>query len=127
MAGQAQDGADRLFLAEFVDGVLTLVPLDDFDTLRWPELEEASQRVFRSVSFGPGAKVLVDMSRIHYCGSAFLGLMLRVWKSVSPANGVLAFCNVSEDVAAVLRQTRLDTLWVVYASREAAYAAMRQS
>ena len=125
MAEPIEDGTDRVFLVEFEDGILTVVPLGDFESFRWPEMEAASKAIFESIQRDPGAKILVDMGRLRYCGSALFGIILRVWKSVSPRSGVLAFCNVNPDVAEILRQTRLDTLWTIYPSREAATAALR--
>jgi anti-sigma B factor antagonist len=119
-----ENGSDRLFLAEFHEGVLTVVPLGDFDSFRWPEMENASKMIFEFIRNEPAVKILVDMSRLGQCGSALLGIMLRVWKTVSPQNGVLAFCNVNSEVADILQQTRLDTLWAIYPNREAAYVSM---
>ena len=124
MDAPAETGSDRLFLAEFHEGVLTVVPLGDFDSFRWPEMERASKVIFEIIRKEPGVKILVDMSRLTQCGSALLGIMLRVWKTVSPQNGVLAFCNVNGEVAGILQQTRLDTLWAIYPNREAAYVSM---
>ena len=124
MSGHTEDETDRLFLVEFQEGLLTIVPLADVDSFRWPEVEQASTGIFASLSRDPGARILVDMGKLHYCGSALLGLMLRVWKSVSPQGGVLAFCNLHEDVARVLKQTRLDTVWTVYPDRASALAAL---
>jgi anti-anti-sigma factor len=117
-------GSDRLFLAEFHRGVLVVVPLGDFESFRWPEMEDASKVIFEIIRREPTVKILVDMSRLRQCGSALLGIMLRVWKTVSPQSGVLAFCNVNAEVADTLQQTRLDTLWAIYPNRDAAFAAM---
>ena len=125
MATPHENDSDRLFLVEFFDGVTIVLPLADVAEIRWPEIEEASKGIFQSVTDGPGPRILVDMAKVRYCGSALLGLMVRVWKTVSPQGGSLAFCNVSEEVAEVLRQTRLDTLWTVYPSREAACDALQ--
>ena len=125
MATSNEDGSDRVFLVEFAGGILTIIPLGDFESFRWPEMEAASKAIFESMQRDPDAKILVDMGRLRYCGSALLGIILRVWKSVSPRSGVLAFCNVNAEVAGILRQTRLDTLWAIYPTREAATAAMR--
>jgi anti-anti-sigma factor len=122
MAAQS-DGLDRLFLVEFKDGWLTVLPLADVGSARFPEMEQSSRVIFEMLKREPSAKVLVDMGKLHICGSALLGLMVRVWKSVSPRSGVLAFCNINDDIATVFKQTRLDTLWAIYSSREAAYAA----
>ena len=124
MAAQS-DGLDRLFLVEFRDGWLTVIPLADVESARFPELEEASRVIFEVLRREPNAKVLVDMGKLHVCGSALLGLMVRMWRSVSPHSGVLAFCNINDDIATVFKQTRLDTLWAIYSSREAAYAAQQ--
>src|SRR5262245_10534454 len=124
MNAPSETGSDRLFLAEFHDGVLTVVPLGDFESFRWQEMERASKVIFEFIRNEPAVKILVDMSRLTHCGSALLGIMLRVWKTVSPQNGVLAFCNVNSEVADLLQQTRLDTLWAIYPNREAAYVSM---
>jgi anti-anti-sigma factor len=121
------NGSDHLFLVEFHEGVLVVVPLGDFESFRWPEMEDASKKIFEILSREPTGRILIDMSRLRQCGSALLGIMLRVWKTVSPRNGVLAFCSVNQEVAHILQQTRLDTLWAIYPNREAAYAAMGQA
>jgi anti-anti-sigma factor len=90
-------------------------------------MEAASKAIFESMQRDPDAKILVDMGRLRYCGSALLGIMLRVWKSVSARSGVLSFCNVNPEVTEILKQTRLDTLWTVYPTREAAIAALLRS
>jgi anti-anti-sigma factor len=117
---------DRVFLVEFDGGVLTVVPLAEASTFQWPEVERASKAIFESIGRERHTKVLVDMGRLRYCGSAMLALLLRVWKSVSPG-GVLAFCNVNSEVASVLHQTKLDTLWAMYSTREEARAALRSA
>lgn len=125
MAAPTQDGSDHLFLVEFDAGILTVVPLGDFESFQWPEMEAASKAIFDSIRRDPDAKILVDMGRLRYCGSALLGIILRVWKSVSPRSGVLAFCHVNPEVAEILKQTRLDTLWTIYPTREAATEALK--
>jgi anti-anti-sigma factor len=124
MVAPNENGTDRLFLAEFHHGVLVVVPLGDFESFRWPEMEDASKMIFEIIRNEPAVRILVDMSRLRQCGSALLGIMLRVWKTVSPQNGVLAFCCVNADVAEILQQTRLDTLWAIYPNREAAFASL---
>lgn len=127
MAKHADEGSDRLFLVELNEGLLTIVPLADVDSYRWPEIEDASKGIFESIQRDHRVKVLVDMGRLRTCTSALLGLMIRVWKTVSPESGVLAFCNVNDDINNILRQTKLDTLWAIYSSREAARAALGAS
>ena len=126
MEAPISGGSDPLYLVEFHQGVLTVVPLADFESFRWKEMEEASKAIFESIQRDPDAKIIVDMGRLRYCGSALLGVIMRVWKSISPRSGMLAFCNVSPEVADILKHTRLDTLWKSYSSREAALAAMGQ-
>ena len=124
METPTDDGSDRLFLVELGEGLLTIIPLRDVDAYRWPEMEESSKGIFESIQRDPAVKVLVDMGRMATCTSALLGLMIKVWKSVSPQSGVLAFCNVNDDIGHILRQTKLDTLWAIYSSREAAQTAL---
>jgi anti-sigma B factor antagonist len=124
MVAPKANGTDRLFLVEFIEGVLVVVPLGDFETFRWPEMEDASKLIFEALPTDGPKRVLVDMGRLRQCGSALLGIMLRVWRTVSPQNGMLAFCNVNEEVSTILQQTRLNTLWAIYPNRDAAIAAM---
>ena len=125
MPAENNSGEDRLFLADFRDDVLTITPLGDVDSLRWQEVEQASKAIFfELLSVGSGSKVLVDMSNVRFCGSSMLSFMVRVWRSLHSQRGTLALCNVSPDVAGVLKQTRLDTLWPTFASREEAYTGL---
>ena len=68
--------------------------------------------------------VVVDLSGLHYFGSAFLGLLIRCWKVATLKGGMLALSGVSERARELLHITSLDMVWPMYADRREAIDAM---
>jgi anti-sigma B factor antagonist len=68
--------------------------------------------------------LIVDLSRVDFFGSTFLGLLIRCWKLALVRGGMMALSGVSPRARELLRQTSLDVVWPIYADRREAMESM---
>lgn len=69
-------------------------------------------------------QLILDLSQTTYIGSSFIELLLRAWKRVRERQGSLTLCGLQPFCAEVMKISRLDRLWPIYATREEALAAL---
>jgi|GEM_PF-3008673 len=73
----------------------------------------------------PSRRVLFDLAGVRFLGSAALGLMIQVAMKLTGHGGRLAMCNVSEDVARILRAPpRLVSACPIFPDRVSALQAL---
>ncbi len=68
-------------------------------------------------------KILVDMSNVTFVASLALRMLLTNLKTVQPSGGDLRLCSLQPQIAEIFRKSRFDTLFAIYADREAALQA----
>lgn len=69
-------------------------------------------------------QVVIDLARVDSFGSAFLAILIRLWKLVSTRGGTLVVCGLSPTVRELLRITSLDLVWPIYDNRAEAFSAL---
>jgi anti-anti-sigma factor len=69
--------------------------------------------------------LIIDCCRTDYFGSSALAVAVGLWKVIQTRGGRMALCNLSEQQREILNTTRLDKLWLLSDSREAALTAVR--
>lgn len=67
--------------------------------------------------------LLIDMTGCAFFGSSFIESLFQNWKKVDAAKGQFAVCGCNSDIREVFQVTRLDNVWTLYESREAAVEA----
>lgn len=88
------------------------------------EADGASTLVLEPFRTEESPLVVVDLSRVDSFGSAFLAILIRLWKLVSTRGGTLVVCGVSPTVRELLRITSLDLVWPIYGTRIEAMDAL---
>jgi anti-anti-sigma factor len=73
---------------------------------------------------GQMLRIIVDCHEIDFLRSTALGFFVTLWKRVQNRGGKVVFCNVTDKVRAILRATKLDSLWTIVATRADAAAAL---
>ena len=107
------------------DGV-TIIELDQqCAALDGKSLEALDQMLVELASDEAARTVLLDATCTQFMDSNFLEVLIRFWKRLSQRGGRLALCCVAPECKEVIRVTRLDTIWPVYASREEALQALK--
>ncbi len=82
-------------------------------------LEELRQELFKILDDAPQPLVCVDFSRAQYFGSAFMGVLFRLWKRVTSRDGgKYAICSLTNDGASIIHAARLEQIWHVCETRE---------
>ena len=114
----------QIFAREVLGKTLVLNPLIHLGSLNEPEISLETQDLLDLLNQSASANLVIDLANGDYLGTSMLGAMVKLWKRVSQRGGRLALCNVSESVVQVLRVTKLQTVWPIYASREQALTAV---
>lgn len=68
-------------------------------------------------------RVVLQLGEIQYIDSGGLGLLVRVVTKTQTAGGQIKLCAVAPKVAEVIRVTRLESVFAMYATEEDAIAA----
>jgi anti-sigma B factor antagonist len=102
-----------------VEGV-TLLALDG--GLDHTNTDAFIQAMYRALDGGASCVVL-DLSRLSYISSWGLGSLVRVHHHFAAKEGRIAFANLHSTVATILRISRLDRLFDLYPTVQAALAA----
>jgi anti-anti-sigma factor len=122
----SQIGQGQIFSRESCGNTLVLNPLIHLGSLHEPEIAHETQELLDYINKSDPAptNLVIDLALGEYLGTAMLGAVVKLWKRVSQRGGRLALCNVSENVAQVLRVTKLHAIWPIYNSRDQALAAV---
>lgn len=111
------------FLAE--DGVQVAVLGQEYDNLDTPAIETAAKQLLELAQSADPPLVVVDMRHTKFFGSAFLGVLFRMWRRLTSRGGRLVTCNASGICAQVLNVTQVEKLWPLFSSREAAIRSVK--
>lgn len=68
-------------------------------------------------------RILLDLSNVAFVDSTGLGAMIAILKQVG-RDGEVALCGARDTVLTLLKLTRLDTVFRVFATRETALLAL---
>jgi len=118
------DSAEDVFRIEQSGEVMVIRPTQRLESIRWDLLEHAADLVIAPIQHRPAPLVVVALDEVSYFGSAFLSLLLRLWKHVSVTGGMMVISGATPRARELLRVTNLDTLWAIYDTDRDAIAAL---
>lgn len=91
-------------------------------------VEKIREELFAILDAAAEPLLCIDFSRSKYFGSAFMGVLFRVWKRVhSKDGGNFAMCSLTEEASSIIRAAQLQQLWPVCENRDEVIATFRQS
>lgn len=102
-----------LFEVKLVDDAVLLTPQRDLTEFEFGQIESESAKIVGQLTEASKKHLIVDFTRIDYCGSTGLGVLTLLYKKVRERGGEMAICNLSPNEREVLRVTGLDRLWHV--------------
>jgi anti-sigma B factor antagonist len=85
--------------------------------------QELKQKVLEELENGE-RKFVVDFEKTGYIDSSGLGVLVSLSKKVREQGGELRLANLNEDLKTLFELTKLDTLFHIADSREAALAGL---
>ena len=106
-------------------GVIIALLGDEYDNLDIAELEAVSSVLLELAQSATPPQIVINMQHTKFFGSAFLGILFRLWRRISSRGGKMACCNATEVCAQVLEVTQVGKLWALCPSQEAAIAAVK--
>ena len=87
-------------------------------------LEEVTRFLLELTGDHSDMRLVVDLEHTEFFGSAFLGILFRVWNRLNGGGGVFALCSLRPHCREVIKTARLDTLWPIYDTRDEAVRAL---
>ncbi len=107
---------------------ITVVELGpSYESLDECALEEIGGALLTEATKADPPRMVLDLSGTNYIGSAFIELLVRIWKRLTQRGGTMVLCGLRPFCAEVLRVTRLDQLWKTFSTLDQAVAALRES
>ena len=102
--------------------------IDDVLVIKLPARLDAAglsviERDFSDNVAAHKGKVLADMSDVSFVASLALRMLLMNLKAVQPQGGDLRLAGLQPQIAEIFRKSRFDSLFKIYADRNAALAA----
>lgn len=111
----------------FEDGVHIAVLGEEYDNLDTPSIDAAAKQLLELSQTATPPLVVVDMAATKFFGSAFLGILFRMWRRLNTRGGRLITCNASGICDQVLGVTQVDKLWPRVNSRAEAIQSLKAS
>ncbi len=123
-ASPVSDSGEQFFSVRRHGEVAVVSVSAAIEDLATNAIETAAQLVLAPLKQNPPSNVIVDLGKVQFFTSEFISFLLRCHVIVKKHHGELVLAGVSDRVRELLRQTALDTLWAIYANREAALSAL---
>jgi anti-sigma B factor antagonist len=105
-------------------GVTVLCTGPSYTGLEYQALQEFGEVLLSEVARAEPPRFVIDMAQTDFIGSSFIELMVRAWKRIKNREGAMVLCTVHPYCQEVLRVSRLDSVWPMYATREEAVKAI---
>ena len=103
-----------------------MIPMVEGSGFRYQQLHIEANSLQRKLETKLFANLVVDLRNLSYFGSELIGVLIRLARSVTNAQGRAALCSPSPRMLEVLEAMRLTTLWPIFADREDALKYMRK-
>jgi anti-sigma B factor antagonist len=101
------------------DGV-SVVEFSDRKILEELSIREIEDQLMELVASESGIKVLLNFKNVEHLSSAALGMLINLEKKVTGQSGKLALSNINPQIFEVFKITRLNKLFAIYDTAEAA-------
>lgn len=106
---------------EQIDDILVIEMPSRLDAVGVASIESQLSETVKNYK----GKVLVDMSKVNFVASLALRMLLTNLKTAQGAGGDLRLSGLQPQIAEIFRKSRFDTLFTIYADRDAALAAYK--
>lgn len=98
--------------------------LTDDAILDAPPTDALRRELVRLVDGRDGLPVVIDFAAVRFLSSVMLDILGQLHRQAGTDRTAIVLCGLQPQILAVLKVTRLDTLFPIHADREAALAAV---
>ena len=99
------------------DGSIKVLELVLPTTIDSSEFDRLNESVLDVMGKEPGARWVLDLSRVAYMGSAVLGLMVNIRQVVMKAQGTIVLCGMSERLMRIFETCCMERLFKIVAGK----------
>lgn len=96
--------------------ILTL--RQELNDVQWAQIEQVGTEVLDDLQDRRSPSCLIDLSPMHYMGSAMVALIVRIWKAVNDRGGRVVVVVADDMVLKVINLAGLDKVWTIASTRE---------
>lgn len=114
----------EVFFTQSTSGAAQIIALDLPQMVDATHFDRINEELEAAVGAHPGTGWVLDLAKVHYTGSAVLGVIVNFRQSVKQANGRLVLCGMSPRLMEVFRTCSLDRLFKTVATQELAAKAV---
>lgn len=107
--------------AESVDGATIISPEGDIDLARSPVLRNSLRQA--QASKPPPKRLVVDLSMVDYMDSSGVATLVEALQIARRNSTRMVLCSLKDRVRSIFEIARLDTVFTIADSREAALKA----
>jgi len=112
----------KIFETEQVGDALVVVPTGDGSAFRYQDLHLETNAIRSHLLKGGCRHVIVDLNRMEYFGSEFIGALVSMLREVKTRGGKACFCSATQQMLQVLQNMSLFKLWPHLETRDEALA-----
>lgn len=112
----------KIFETEQVGDALVIVPTGDGSAFRYQDLHLETNAIRSHLLKGGCRHVIVDLNRMEYFGSEFIGALVSMLREVKTRGGKACFCSATPQMLQVLQNMSLFKLWPHLVTRDEALA-----
>ena len=90
--------------------------------ITWPSISEYEATVIGNeiaAAAADGWRLVVDMTSVTFLASSGIGMIVKLHNGAKEGGGKLAVCGLNEQLADLMRMTRMDRLFAIVEDREA--------
>lgn len=98
----------------------------DYENLDESNLGNVVQQIVEIAKHASPPLVVIDMTQVRSIGPFFVQFLIRVWKLIKKRGGQLVIAGLDENCLAVLKRSKIESLWQRYATREEAIEALKK-
>jgi anti-anti-sigma factor len=116
--------AENFYQFETAAGCLIITLLPELNDKQWADIEKVGTEIVDRLNQSESPRLVLDLTRLGYMGSAMVALIVRLYKAVNGRGGRMVVVNTHELVFEVLKLAGLTKLWTIVDSREKGYTAL---
>jgi len=113
-----EDEAPRLMITKQHD--VTVVELMDQQLLDEGSISRSGEKPYALVAAGAAPRLVLDFAEVGHMSSSALGMLITLHKRVREKDGRLWLCNIRPSIHEVFTITRLNEVFTICDSRQAA-------
>ena len=105
---------------EYVNEDVIVATLTDEKILEESQIRALESSFLPLIEQNTPIRLVVDFSMVRFLTSSVLGLLIRISKKIYESEGTFRLCCIQPKIFEIFKITRLDKIFEIFPSREAA-------